>query len=436
VAAAAHHHGRCGYRPADTAECSRDWKPIADNNPQLCFPQVYKPYDVAEAGFGWFYKYLVRDVRERDLTGGSPDELTSYTYANDGSSDSALWYHDFNESVLLAYRSWSLWRGYSTVTATKESADGAKTTSRNLYHRGMDGDSTSGDTMTWYSRRVGLLTPVGTPGVDAAISGQGGRCLDVTNGAIANGTLAQLNTCNGTGAQQWDWRSTDKSFKNQVSGRCLDLSGQGTVNGTQAVIWDCNGSWSQEWQPQPNGSLKNPQTGKCLDLDAFGTTNGTKVQLSDCTTGWDQVWQPQPNRALMNPQANRCIDVKNAATVDGTPLQSLECKPGALVGPQPMGSHPAQTWQLQTNGSLKNPMSGKCADVTGSGTANGAPPRRPRSAHPRGRGHAPASPQSPHAAPKTRYKLGAQARAAPVIRRLAGDRLWDRIMLRVAPPTN
>jgi len=33
--------------------------------------------------------------------------------------------------------------------------------------------------------------------------------------------------------------------------------------------------------------------------------------------------------------------------------------------------------------------------------------------------------------PRTRYKLGSQARVAPAVRRLAGDRLWDRMMLRV-----
>jgi hypothetical protein len=28
--------------------------------------------------------------------------------------------------------------------------------------------------------------------------------MDVVNGGTASGTLVQLHTCNGTGAQQWD----------------------------------------------------------------------------------------------------------------------------------------------------------------------------------------------------------------------------------------
>jgi NAD(P)-dependent dehydrogenase (short-subunit alcohol dehydrogenase family) len=35
--------------------------------------------------------------------------------------------------------------------------------------------------------------------------------------------------------------------------------------------------------------------------------------------------------------------------------------------------------------------------------------------------------------PKARYKIGSQARVAPLVRRLVGDRTWDRMMLRMAP---
>jgi short-subunit dehydrogenase len=35
--------------------------------------------------------------------------------------------------------------------------------------------------------------------------------------------------------------------------------------------------------------------------------------------------------------------------------------------------------------------------------------------------------------PKTRYKIGNQARLAPLVRRAVPDRMWDSMMLRVAP---
>jgi NAD(P)-dependent dehydrogenase (short-subunit alcohol dehydrogenase family) len=37
--------------------------------------------------------------------------------------------------------------------------------------------------------------------------------------------------------------------------------------------------------------------------------------------------------------------------------------------------------------------------------------------------------------PRARYKVGSQARVAPLVRRLVGDRLWDLIMARLVPAT-
>ncbi len=35
--------------------------------------------------------------------------------------------------------------------------------------------------------------------------------------------------------------------------------------------------------------------------------------------------------------------------------------------------------------------------------------------------------------PKTRYPIGSQARLAPIVRRMAGDRIWDRLMNAAVP---
>ncbi|MDT4986862.1 MAG: hypothetical protein QOI74_956, partial [Micromonosporaceae bacterium] len=54
-------------------DCSRVTIPTPDASNWRCFPQFFKP-QTAVAGFGWFQKYIVTAVTERDLTGGSPDE--------------------------------------------------------------------------------------------------------------------------------------------------------------------------------------------------------------------------------------------------------------------------------------------------------------------------------------------------------------------------
>ncbi|MEV0431357.1 ricin-type beta-trefoil lectin domain protein [Micromonospora sp. NPDC050495] len=345
--------------PEAGASCDSTWTPIPDNNPYLCFPQRHAAN--GSAGFGWFYKYVVASVQEHDLTGGSPGEVTFYKYTNEASSDSALWAHDTNETVELQYRTWSQWRGYSTVTATKEATETVETANRNVYHRGIDGDgktTTDGLGVSWYSRRAGLLAPLGTPGIDGAISGRGGRCLDVYQGGITDGTVVQLWNCNGTDAQIWDYQTADGHIKNLKSGKCLDSGG--VTNGLQAKIWTCLNHVNQVWRPQPDGTLKNPNSNKCLDLLNYGTTAGTVVQLWDCQADWDQVWQPQANRTMINPQAGRCIDINQGATTNGAIIRAYRCNGTA-----------AQLWQLQPDGSLKNPQSSKCIDIVQGGTANG-----------------------------------------------------------------
>lgn len=351
----------------DGVACDGTWTPAPDGNPYLCFPQYHKP-EGAAAGYGWFYKYLVTTVTERDLTGQSPDEISRYLYSNAGSSDSALWAHDFNENVQLAYRTWSLWRGFSTVVGAKKDNStemGPQSWAENVYFRGMDGDSkTTGDGtgVSWYNRDAALLTPIGTPGLDTAISGQGGKCLDVKSSGTANGTAVQLWTCNHTGAQVWK-RQENGSWKNPNSGKCLDISGGATAAGTPLVIWDCiQGAWSQIWQPQPLSFLKNPQSARCMEVSGKATASGTPIVLSTCTNAWNRVWQPQPDGSLMNPQHNRCIDVSQGGTANGTVIQSWECNNSG-----------SQTWRLRSDGSLLNPQSGKCADVKTSGTTNGTP---------------------------------------------------------------
>ncbi|MEH0824354.1 MULTISPECIES: family 16 glycoside hydrolase [unclassified Micromonospora] len=123
-------------------------------------------------------------------------------------------------------------------------------------------------------------------GGSGTITGVGGKCLDVSNAATADGTKIQLWTCNGTNAQKWSrvgdtLRALDK---------CLDVSNGGTANGTKVQLWTCNGSGAQVWQPQTNGSILNPQSGKVLDAAGGSTAGGTQVQIWAYSGGDNQHW--------------------------------------------------------------------------------------------------------------------------------------------------
>jgi beta-glucosidase len=64
----------------------------------------------------------------------------------------------------------------------------------------------------------------------------------------------------------------------------------GTANGTLVDLYTCNGTGAQVWQPQSNGAIVNPESGSCLDDTGWSTTPGTKVQIWACTGGANQSW--------------------------------------------------------------------------------------------------------------------------------------------------
>ncbi|MFI2488603.1 ricin-type beta-trefoil lectin domain protein [Promicromonospora kroppenstedtii] len=134
-----------------------------------------------------------------------------------------------------------------------------------------------------------------------AITGYGGKCVDVAAASSANGTQIQLYGCNGTNAQSWDVRS-DGTVR--ALGKCLDVADASTANGARIQLWDCNGSAAQRWTAGADGTLR--ALGKCLDATGPSSADGTPLQLWDCFAGANQRWtlpsgggNPEPNPAKM-----------------------------------------------------------------------------------------------------------------------------------------
>ncbi|MFR0359214.1 ricin-type beta-trefoil lectin domain protein [Streptomyces sediminimaris] len=136
---------------------------------------------------------------------------------------------------------------------------------------------------------AGWLKPPASAGGEVR-SGVAGKCLDVSGGSSANGTAADIATCNGSVAQQWSAPS-DGSLR--ALGKCLDATGRGTANGTKIEVWDCNGGSNQQWQAY-NGGYRNPASGRCLDDPGSSTTDGTQLVLWDCNGGPNQRWTALP----------------------------------------------------------------------------------------------------------------------------------------------
>ncbi|HET8661883.1 MAG TPA: hypothetical protein VFM55_23175 [Micromonosporaceae bacterium] len=124
------------------SDCTTTSQADPDTNAKRCFPQYFTPPG-GSPGWSWWNKYRVTSVTEKDLVGGAPDVVHSYAYSMDGSSTSVLWHHNDDAfSAPLAYRSWSVWRGYSMVTVTDGTTAGSQSHASYLFFRGMHADRT------------------------------------------------------------------------------------------------------------------------------------------------------------------------------------------------------------------------------------------------------------------------------------------------------
>jgi len=153
-------------------------------------------------------------------------------------------------------------------------------------HIGIQNHGT-GDDVSFRNIRIKELGGTPPTGGTGPIKGIAGKCLDVRNGATADGTPVQILTCSGAPGQQWTVTpgSTIKAL-----GKCLDVSGNSTANGARVQLWSCHGGANQNWQAAADGSLRNPPSGKCLDVSGGGSADGAVVNLWTCHGGANQKW--------------------------------------------------------------------------------------------------------------------------------------------------
>ncbi|RSN25526.1 glucosylceramidase [Streptomyces sp. WAC 05977] len=136
-------------------------------------------------------------------------------------------------------------------------------------------------TFTWSGTQSGGGVRTG------AITGLGGKCVDVAGANSANGTAVQLYDCNGSNAQQWSFQA-DGTVR--ALGKCLDVTGMSTADGARLQLWDCAGGPNQRWAANAARDLVNSGSGKCLDATGNSSANGTRLQIWSCTGAANQKW--------------------------------------------------------------------------------------------------------------------------------------------------
>jgi glucosylceramidase len=139
-------------------------------------------------------------------------------------------------------------------------------------------------TFTWPAGGSTTPPPNGRTG---AVTGLGGKCLDVTNGSTTNGNPPQLWSCTSGPNQTWTL-GTDGTVR--ALGKCLDLKDSSAADGGTVQLWDCFGGPNQRWTVTANRELVNVAGGKCLDVKGNSTADGAQLQTWTCTGAANQKW--------------------------------------------------------------------------------------------------------------------------------------------------
>jgi hypothetical protein len=113
------------------------------------------------------------------------------------------------------------------------------------------------------------------------------------------------------------------------SNRCLDVPESSTSNGTQLEVWDCNGDPNQVWTLNASGQLTvySGNDLKCLDAAFGGTTPGTYAIIWQCADTATQ-WTFNAGGTVTNPRSGLCLDVTENGTGNGSPVELWTCNGG------------------------------------------------------------------------------------------------------------
>ncbi|KAJ7836068.1 ricin B lectin domain-containing protein [Mycena olivaceomarginata] len=182
----------------------------------------------------------------------------------------------------------------------------------------------------------------GHPGEIGTISIFGDKCLDVTND------------------QMWLPAGQDNTIAWAVQNKCVDLTNGNLAEGNQAQIWDCDAQNSnQKWNsvaalPPTTFSLmlekdrslcvavNSPQAGSPPN-SVFQTFDQptpldkiilAKLVLAECEDSNAEKWNIFPGDALVKNLAlpNICLDLTNGNTTVGNQLQLWDCSATAPTG--------------------------------------------------------------------------------------------------------
>ncbi|WP_329303213.1 ThuA domain-containing protein [Streptomyces sp. NBC_00659] len=123
-----------------------------------------------------------------------------------------------------------------------------------------------------------------------SLAGSGnGTCVDARSAGTANGTAVQQYTCNGTQAQQFQFRSTDSGYTRIAlrmnPQQVVDVTDRSTADNAPLQLWSWSNGQNQQWQPVKESSGRYHfvarHSGKCLSA-AASAANSVQLTQRGC----------------------------------------------------------------------------------------------------------------------------------------------------------
>ncbi len=158
----------------------------------------------------------------------------------------------------------------------------------------------TGEYYEWLSRQYPKST---VQGIEGRVTGKNGICLEIQNGATADGTRLQVATCNNSARQRF---SVEMDQTIRQSGKCLTVNGA-LDDGVAVVLSTCNNSLTQRFTLLSDGRILGAN-GKCLDIEAGNTSPGTEVQIWGCVNVPQQRWVVEADAATVRSSGSNFSD--------------------------------------------------------------------------------------------------------------------------------
>ncbi|CAL9459296.1 hypothetical protein SUDANB95_02587 [Actinosynnema sp. ALI-1.44] len=125
------------------SDCTTGDLPQPHTNQRRCFPTFWaRTSGDTDPTLDWFHKYVVTQLVQTDLTGGSPDMVTEYDY---GIGKPGWRYADDDGLTPEKYKTWSQWQGYDKVRVRAGATGAVAGQVDHWFFQGLHGDRLNAD---------------------------------------------------------------------------------------------------------------------------------------------------------------------------------------------------------------------------------------------------------------------------------------------------